>query len=510
MEDRTNKINRSNRKISHDVFTPKMDAEEFRKRGKEMIDYVANYLENIEEMKVFPQVDPGYLQDLLPPKAPNKPEEWDDIMADVTNFIMPGITHWHHPHFHAYFPAANSYAAMCGDILSGGIGCIGFTWAASPACTELEVVMMDWLAEMLQLPEEFLSKSGDGGGVIYNTCSEATLVALFAARNKTIEEQCQSHPEENPYSIMSRLVGYYSDQAHSSVERAGLLSMIKVKQVKSEDRRMRGPALQAMINEDIKNGLIPFYCVATLGTTGSCAFDALEEIGPICESHNIWLHIDAAYAGSAFICPEFRPLLNGIQYAMSFVFNPHKWMLVNFDCSAVWYKNSRFVVESFIVDPVYLKHQKEGKCPDFRHWHIQLGRRFRSLKIWFVLRLYGVDGLQKYIRNHIKLAHLFESLVNTDSRLEIVEKVTMGLVCFRLKGSNQANKELHDRIEKDGRIHIVTSIFDDTDTLFLRFAVCYQFATEDHVKYAYQVIMDVVDQMTPPTLGLEPTLDFLV
>nr|AGS83412.1 aadc [Schmidtea mediterranea]AHB51759.1 aromatic amino acid decarboxylase b [Schmidtea mediterranea] len=493
--DNKESLRKSGRKISHDVYTPKMDAEEFRKRGKEMIDFVANYLENIDELKVFPQVEPGYLHKMISADPPIKPEEWDNIMNDVNSVIMPGITHWHHPHFHAYFPAANSYAAMCGDILSGGIGCIGFTWASSPACTELEVVMMDWLAKMLQLPKDFLSESGTGGGVIYNTCSEATFVALLAARNKAIEFRRKENLDEDQYTIMSKLVGYYSDQAHSSVERAGLLSMIKMREVKSIKRKMRGSVLQEMIKEDLENGFYPFYCVATLGTTGSCAFDSLDEIGPICEAHQIWLHVDAAYAGSALICQEYRHLLDGIEYAMSFVFNPHKWMLVNFDCSAVWFKDSRFVVETFTVDPVYLKHKKEGKCPDFRHWHIQLGRRFRSLKIWFVLRLYGVDGIQKYIRNHIKLAHLFEKLMLGDDRFEIVEEVTMGLVCFRLKGNNEINKELYSRIEGDGRIHIVTSEFSDTDTLYLRFAVCYQFATEDHVKYAYGTIIDITNQM---------------
>lgn len=472
-----------------------MDADEFRKRGKEMIDYVADYLENIEDFKVFPQIEPGYLYKMLPSTAPLKSEEWDDIMNDVGSIIMPGITHWHHPHFHAYFPSARSYAAMCGDILSGGLGCIGFTWASSPACTELEVVMMDWLAKMLQLPNEFLSQSGIGGGVIYNTCSEAILVALFAARNKAIEEYCKEHPQSNKFLVMSKLVGYYSEEAHSSAARAGMLSMIKMRSVRTIDRKMRGSVLKEMIEEDIENDLIPFYCIATLGTTGSCAFDNLEEIGPLCETYNVWLHVDAAYAGSAFICPEFRHLMNGIEFAMSFVFNPHKWLLVNFDCSAVWFKERKYVVDTFIVSPTYLKYKEEGKCPDFRNWHIQFGRRFRSLKIWFVLRLYGVDGLQKYIRNHIGLAHLFEHLISTDKRFEIVEEVIMGLVCFRLKGTNELNEELYLRIERDGRIHIITSKFENSGILFLRFAVCYQFATEEHVEYAHSAITEIADGM---------------
>nr|BAF73419.1 aromatic amino acid decarboxylase [Dugesia japonica] len=472
-----------------------MDVEEFRKRGKEMIDFVANYLDNIEDLKVFPQIEPGYLHKMIPTDAPKNPEDWNSIMNDVNNIIMPGITHWRHPHFYAYFPTVNSNTSLCGDILSGGIGCVGFSWETSPACTELEVMMMDWLAKMLKLPNEFLSESGIGGGVIYNSCGEATLVALFAARNKTIDEKCKENPKENQFIVMSKLVGYYSDQAHSTVERAGLLSMIKMRPVKSIKRKMRDSVLEEMIQEDIANGCYPFYCVATLGTTGSCAFDNLEEIGPICKKYNIWLHVDAAYAGSAMICPEYRHLLNGIEFAMSFVFNPHKWMLVNLDCCAVWFKDSRFVVDAFAVFPPYLGNQHENKYPDFRHWGIQFSRRFRSLKIWFVLRLYGVKGIQKYIRNHIELGHLFERLISRDDRFEIVEEVTMGLVCFRLKGKNENTNNLYKRIEADGRIYMITSVFCDTDIVYLRFIVCYQFATEDHIKFAYDTIIHITNEM---------------
>ena len=296
---------------------------------------------------------------------------------------MPGVTHWHHPQFHAYFPTANSYpgigsnlfclqelptSKIClsvADMLSGAISCIGFSWLASPACTELEMLTMDWLGKMLNLPEHFLfSSEGPGGGVIQGTASEATLVALLSARARVVTEYMEAHPEEEVVhgGLFSRLVAYGSKQAHSSVERAGLLAGVRMRLLESDaDFSLRGDTLEAAAKEDLERGLIPFCVVATLGTTSSCAFDNLQEIGPVCQQLGLWLHVDAAYAGSSFICPEFRPLLNGIELADSFNFNPHKWMLVNFDCSAMWFKDASLTVDAFSVDPVYLKHRHQGQ-----------------------------------------------------------------------------------------------------------------------------------------------------
>lgn len=300
-------------------------------------------------------------------------------------------------------------------MLSGAIACIGFTWIASPACTELEVVMLDWLGKMLDLPKEFLACSGGkGGGVIQGTASEATLVALLGAKAKTMQRVKAENPDWDDNTIVSKLVAYCSgkfelrsrivqgferfkflDQAHSSVERAALLGGIKMRKLEAgADQKLHGETFEAAVKEDLAAGLIPFYAVATLGTTNSCAFDKLDEIGPIGNRYNIWVHVDAAYAGSAFICPEYRHLMKGIETAESFNFNPHKWLLVNFDCSAMWLKDPNWVVNAFNVDPLYLKHDQQGSAPDYRHWQIPLGRRFRALKLWFVLRLYGVENLQ--------------------------------------------------------------------------------------------------------------------
>lgn len=408
---------------------------------------------------------------------------------------MPGVTHWHSPKFHAYFPTANSYPGIVADMLSGAIACIGFTWIASPACTELEVVMLDWLGKMLELPEEFLACSGGkGGGVIQGTASEATLVGLLGAKAKTMQRVKAEHPEWDDNTIVSKLVAYHSNQAHSSVERAGLLGGVKMRGLQADSKQsLRGETLEAAIKEDLAKGLIPFYVVVTLGTTNSCAFDRLDEVGPVGNKYDVWVHVDAAYAGSAFICPEYRYLMKGIETADSFNFNPHKWLLVTFDCSAMWLKDPNWVVNAFNVDPLYLKHDAQGSAPDYRHWQIPLGRRFRSLKLWFVIRLYGVENLQAHIRRHIGYAKQFEALCRADNRFEIIGEVLMGLVCFRLKGDNQTNEALLKRINGRGNIHLVPSKINDV--FFLRMAVCSRFTNEEDIKFSWNEVSASADEL---------------
>ncbi|KAK7872398.1 hypothetical protein R5R35_007012 [Gryllus longicercus] len=472
-----------------------METKQFKEFAKEMVDYIGNYLDNIRDRPVLPNVKPGYLRELLPESAPEQPEKWQDVMADVERLIMPGVTHWHSPRFHAYFPTANSYPAIVADMLSGAIACIGFSWIASPACTELEVVMLDWLGKMLELPPEFLASSGGkGGGVIQGTASEATLVALLGAKARVLRKTRQENPDVNENDIVSKLVGYASSQAHSSVERAGLLGGVKLRLLPTDaNNRMRADALHDAIRSDRQQGLIPFYAVATLGTTSSCAFDPLEELGVVCNQEGVWLHVDAAYAGSAFICPEYRYLMAGIEHADSFNFNPHKWMLVNFDCSAMWLKDPNDVVSAFNVDPLYLKHDQQGSAPDYRHWQIPLGRRFRALKLWFVFRLYGIANLQAHIRRQIALAHEFEDHVKSDSRFEIYGEVTMGLVCFRLKGSNELNETLLRRINGHGVIHLVPSKIHDT--YFLRLAICSRFTESHDIKLSWNEVRSLADEV---------------
>ncbi|XP_037532334.1 aromatic-L-amino-acid decarboxylase [Nematolebias whitei] len=474
-----------------------MDAAEFRRRGKEMVDYMADYLEKIEERPVYPDLEPGYLRHLIPTEAPLEPERFEEIMQDVERVIMPGVTHWHSPRFFAYFPAASSYPAMLADMLCSAIGCIGFSWAASPACTELETVMLDWLGKMLQLPECFIAGThGRGGGVIQSTASEATLMSLLAARCKAVRWVQARDSQRSEADILSKLVAYTSEQAHSSVERAALIGAVLMRKVPADQHyAIREETLRKMVEEDKAAGLIPFYFCATLGTTPSCAFDHITELGPLCNKENMWMHIDAAYAGSAFICPEFRSLLNGIEFADSFNFNPHKWLLINFDCSTMWVKERADIIGAFKMEPLYLKHenQESGLVTDYRHWQIPLGRRFRSLKLWFVFRMYGLKGLQAHIRKQVGLAKEFESLVRADKRFEICAEVVLGLVCFRLKGSNELNQNLLKKITKSKEIHLVPCQL--SGRFVLRFAICSRTTESRHIQQAWRHITQLAFEL---------------
>ncbi|XP_025833652.1 alpha-methyldopa hypersensitive protein-like [Agrilus planipennis] len=417
-------------------------------------------------------------------------------MTDIERVIMPGITHWNSPHFHAYYPTACSFPSIVGEILSAGLSSIGFSWISSPACTELEVVMMNWLGNLLGLPETFLnSSSGPGGGTIQGSASEATLVGLLSAREKTVKELRENDPSLSESDIRGRLVAYTSDQANSSVEKAGLLGAVPMKHVPADENGcLRGEALQKAIDEDKRNNRIPFYVVATLGSTGTCAFDKLEEIGPICKKEGVWLHIDAAYAGTAFVCPEYRPLMKGVHYADSFNYNPHKWMLVNFDCSAMWFQNVKHLVESFNVDRIYLKHQHEGHAPDYRHWQIALGRRFRSLKLWFTLRIYGVEGIRNHVRSQIALAKYFEELVSGDSRFEVLTS-NLGLVCFRLKGDDKLTKDLLQKITEKKKLYLISCYY--RNKFVIRFVICSRLTNSSDVEFAWKEISGIANEIIP-------------
>jgi len=425
-----------------------------------MVDYIADYLENIRDRRVFPDVKPGYMKALVPDSAPEDGEKWETIFKDVEGVIMPGVTHWQSPYMHAYFPALNSYPSLLGDMLADGINCLGFTWASSPACTELETIVMDWLGKMIGLPDEFLHTKphSPGGGVIQTTASESTFVCLLAGRTEAIKRYQKMFPEMEDADINSRLVAYCSDQAHSSVEKAGLIGLVKIRYIETDDNlTLRGDKLKEAIEKDRENGYVPFFLCATLGTTGACAFDKLTELGPICKEEEMWLHVDAAYAGSAFVCPEFRPLMDGMEYADSIAFNPSKWLMVHFDCTAMWVRNSRSLHKTFNVEPLYLQHENSGLAIDYMHWQVPLSKRFRALKLWFVIRNYGVKGLQAHIRKGVRLAQKFESLVLSDERFEIPAKRHLGMVVFRLAGENDLTEKLLKKLNGSGKMHAVPS-----------------------------------------------------
>ncbi|CAH6787939.1 Hdc [Phodopus roborovskii] len=439
------------------LFLP-FSAHQLKVSLKKMVDYICQYLSTVRERQVTPDVQPGYLRAQLPVSAPEEPESWDSIFGDIERIIMPGVVHWQSPHMHAYYPALTSWPSLLGDMLADAINCLGFTWASSPACTELEMSVMDWLAKMLGLPEHFLHHhpSSQGGGILQSTVSESTLIALLAARKNKILEMKLSEPDADESSLNARLVAYASDQAHSSVEKAGLISLVKMKFLPVDDNfSLRGEALQRAIEEDKKQGLVPVFVCATLGTTGVCAFDRLSELGPICASEGLWLHVDAAYAGTAFLCPELRGFLEGIEYADSFTFNPSKWMMVHFDCTGFWVKDKYKLQQTFSVNPVYLRHANSGVATDFM----------------------GTE-----------MAKYFESLVRNDPFFEIPAKRHLGLVVFRLKGPNCLTESVLKEIAKDGQLFLIPATIHDK--LIIRFTVTSQFTTKEDILRDWHLIRD--------------------
>ncbi|XP_057889470.1 histidine decarboxylase isoform X2 [Melospiza georgiana] len=447
-----------------------MEPEEYRQRGKEMVDYICQYLSNVRERRVTPDVQPGYMRAQLPDSAPMDPDSWDNIFGDIEKIIMPGVVHWQSPHMHAYFPALTSWPSLLGDMLADAINCLGFTWASSPACTELEMNVMDWLAKMLGLPDKFLHHHPDsvGGGVLQSTVSESTLVALLAARKNKILELKVSEPDTDESSLNSRLVAYASDQAHSSVEKAGLISLVKIKFLPvDENFSLRGETLKKAIAEDRKKGLVPVFVCATLGTTGVCAFDNLSELGPVCDAEGLWLHVDAAYAGTAFVCPEFRLFLDGIEYADSFTFNPSKWMMVHFDCTGFWVKDKYKLHQTFSVNPVYLRHANSGAAIDFM----------------------GTET-----------AKFFESLVKSDPLFEIPAKRHLGLVVFRLKGPNWLTEKLLKELSSSGRLFLIPATIHDK--FIIRFTVTSQFTTREDILQDWSIIQHTAAQIISQNYGL--------
>ncbi|XP_072019896.1 aromatic-L-amino-acid decarboxylase-like [Amphiura filiformis] len=490
-----------------------MGVDEYRVRGKEMVDYIAEYLTTLRQRHVLPNVQPGYLRELVPDQAPLEGEDWENIFHDIERVIMPGITHWQSPHMHAYFPALNSFPSLLGDMLSDAINCLGFTWASSPACTELEMVVTDWLGKMLDLPSFFLHRSkSKGGGVLQGTMSEATLVAMLAARMAAIgreREKC-TDPESDMDSITicSRLVAYCSDQAHSSVEKNCMIAMMRLRKLPSDDNlSLRGDTLREAFKQDREKGLIPFYVCVTLGTTGACSFDNLAEIGDVCkeeENENIWVHVDAAYAGTGFLCPEFRHYLKGIEHCHSFAFNPSKWLMVNFDCTAMWVKDKKSLETAFCVNPLYLKHEKQGAAIDYMHWQIPLSRRFRALKLWFVIRSYGIKGLQQHIRKGVELATFFEELVRKDPAFEVPAERVMGLIVFRLRGQNSVTEELLSRLNGSGKLYMVPAAIKSL--YVIRFTITSLHTTKEDLRQDWDLIRKIAKEVLRcPNRMIRPT-----
>ncbi|MFH1145331.1 MAG: pyridoxal-dependent decarboxylase [Candidatus Eisenbacteria bacterium] len=439
-----------------------MDAETFRRFGHETVDWVADYLRDVSNYRVLPEVSPGEIRARLPVAAPEEGEPMEAILADFRQIILPGVTHWNHPRFFAYFPANHSGPAILGELLSAALGVNAMVWQSCPAATELEEVVMEWLRQMLGLPASFK-------GVIQDTASTASLVALLCARERSTRFRVNTGGftaghEEGPLRV------YASGEAHSSIEKglkiAGFGAQNLTHVSVDHDFAMDPRALERCIREDRERGYRPCFVVATIGTTSSTAIDPLAPIVEIAGRYGLWVHVDAALAGSAAILPEKRWMLEGIAEADSFVFNPHKWLFTNFDCSAFFCRHPDILRATLTITPEYLRTEQDRVVTNYRDWGIQLGRRFRALKLWFVLRYYGIAGLQEMLRKHLRLAHEFSRWIEESPEFELSAPVPLNTVCFRFIPGRVAggrptaddldriNSELLAAVNRTGRIYM--------------------------------------------------------
>ncbi len=475
--------------------THHMKPEEFRRWGHALVDWVADYQERVASLPVLSQVQPGQIRAALPVEPPEQGEAFDAILRDIDRLILPGITHWQSPNFFAYFPANNSGPSILGELLSAGLGVQGMLWATSPACTELETHVLDWVADMLGLPAKFKSSSA-GGGVIQDSASSAVLCALLAARERA------SGFETNRRGADGRLTAYTSPHAHSSVEKA-----VKVAGLGRENLRlvetdqtsgMKAEDLRACILRDRAAGRQPCFVSATVGTTSSNAFDPLPAIGRICREFGIWLHVDGAMCGTAALCPEFRYLHEGLDLADSYAFNPHKWMFTNFDCDCFYVADRAALINTLSVLPEYLRNRatESGAVIDYRDWQVPLGRRFRALKLWFVIRHYGVEGLRFHIRRHVELAQEFARWVAASPDFEWVAPAPLNLVCFAHRGGDDLNRELLEAINHSGKLYLTHTVLNGR--FVLRLCVGQTHTEKSHVQAAWDFIQAAAAQISRP------------
>ena len=464
-----------------------MTPEEFRRHGREVIDWIANYMERVEQFPVQARVKPGEIRGKLPADPPRQGEPFEAILRDLDEIILPGITHWQSPNFFGYFPSNNSGPSILGELLSAGLGVQGMLWATSPACTELETHVMDWVVTMLALPERFRSTS-DGGGVIQDSASSAVLCAILAARERATGWQ------GNLAGVDGSLVAYCSTQTHSSVEKGVRVAGLGSNQLRAievdQNFAMRPDRLAEAIAADRAAGRRPCFVCATVGTTSSTAVDPIPEIGRICRREGLWLHVDGALAGTAALCPEFRWLHAGLDLADSYCFNPHKWMFTNFDCSCFFVANRADLIRTLSILPEYLKNQatESGAVIDYRDWQIPLGRRFRALKLWMVIRSFGIEQLQEKIRRHVALAREFAAWVEADERFELAAPVTLNLVCFRRRDGDAATQQILDRVNASGEALLTHTRLNGK--LTIRMSIGQTNTQRRHVEHAWKQIAE--------------------
>jgi aromatic-L-amino-acid/L-tryptophan decarboxylase len=426
-----------------------MTPDELRRWGHEVVDWVAGYWQAIEDHAVVPPVAPGEVRSWLPPGPPEAPEDFAAVLADLDRVVVPGTTHWQHPGWHAYFPANSTGPAVLADLVAGGLGTQGMLWQTGPACTEVETHVLDWMVDLLGLPDRFRS-TGDGGGVIEDSASSATLCAVVAARERAIVGG----------AALGNLVVYGSTQAHSSLEKGARVAGFRRDQVRfvevDETFALRPDALATAMAGDRAAGRVPCLVMATVGTTSSLAVDPVAEVAEVAAAAGAWLHVDAAMAGTATVCPEHRDLHRGVERADSYVTDPHKWLFTTFDCSCLWVADREALVGALSILPEYLRNPASagGGVIDYRDWQVPLGRRFRALKLWWVLRWYGAEGLRHHVREHVRLAADLAAKVEADARLELAAPPRLGLVCLRHRDGDEATEALHQALNATGRVYL--------------------------------------------------------
>ncbi|ONI89527.1 aspartate aminotransferase family protein [Saccharothrix sp. ALI-22-I] len=457
-----------------------MQPDEFRRIGHEVIDWIADYRSRVTDFPVKSQVEPGWVRDRLA-GLPEQGEGFDGLLTDLDRIVLPGTTHWQHPGFYAYFPSNASLPSVLGDLLSSGLGVQGMLWSTSPAATEVEQHLLDELVGAMGLPERFL-----GGGVIQDTASSAALIAILAALHRKSGDKWRQSGVDGSETV------YVSSQTHSSIERAARMAGLGEQAVRSiavdAAHAMRVDDLASQIRSDVDAGHKPVLVCATIGTTGTGAVDPVREIAALCEEHGIWLHVDAAWAGPAALCPEFRDLFDGVHHADSFTANAHKWMLTAFDLSLFWTAHPDVLVNALTILPEYLRNTAtdSGAVVDYRDWQIPLGRRFRALKLWSVLRWYGLEGVRAHLRGHVALAALLESWVAADENWELVAPRSLSLLTIAHKNGDETTKTAMDRVNAGGDAFITHTTVNGRFTI--RVAIGAESTKEHHVRALWDAL----------------------
>lgn len=471
-----------------------MDNQEFREQAHKMVDWMADYLDTIEDRQVKPTITPKSIYNQIEDHAPQNGESMNLIFKDFEQKIVPGMTHWQHPNFHAYFPGNSSYPSILAEMLTATMGAQCMVWDTSPAAAELEERVMEWLHDMIGLPNGWV-------GCIQDTASTATLSAILSAREKFTNYQVNTDGFKGDHTMRV----YCSSQTHSSIDKSvkiagiGINNLVKVEVDSS--LAMKPADLEKSISNDVANGLHPICVIASIGTTGTTAIDPLKPIVDICKKYNIWLHIDAAYAGTALVLEEYRWMIDGMEDADSFVFNPHKWMFTNFDCSAYYVKDKRTLLNTFEIMPEYLKTKFDKEVNNYRDWGIPLGRRFRALKLWFVIRNYGVEGIKGRIKEHISMSRELAKKIDIHPHFEQLVPLNFNMICFRYHPNdindpnelNALNKKFLNSLNDTGEVYMTHTKIEGQYTI--RMVIGQTYVQQQHVDKAWNIIQKLSQEL---------------